>query len=333
MNMSAPDRDTKGRASRRAGGGLAVVVPCFRERDAILDVLAGIGPEVDRIYVVDDACPDGTGSHVADAVADERVTVLTHGANQGVGAATLTGIAAALDNGAEVIVKLDGDGQMDPALIPEIAGPVLRGEADYAKGNRFHELSSLREMPMHRLIGNVALSFVSKASSGYWNLFDPTNGFVAIHADVARRLPFERISRSYFFESDMLHQLYLLRAVVADVPMAARYEGTRESHLRVGSVSLEFAAKHCRNLVRRLFYTYFLRDFTMASVELALGLPLLAFGVIFGAWVWSANAAAGVATPAGTVMLAALPVIVGIQFLLAFLQFDMANMPSKPLRR
>ena len=312
---------------------IAVVIPCYRERESILGVLAGIGPAIARIFVVDDACPDNTGALVEDDAGDKRITVIRHTENQGVGAATMTGMRAALDAGADVIVKLDGDGQMDPALIPEIAAPVLRGEADYAKGNRFHDPAGLGEMPFHRLLGNIVLSFFSKASSGYWNVFDPTNGFTAIHASVARRLPLDRISGRYFFESDMLHRLYLMRAVVADVPMAARYAGTGESKLRVGDALVEFSLKHLRNGLRRLFLTYVLRDFNIASLELLLSVPLLLFGVIFGLAAWIPNAATGIETPSGTVMLAALPIIIGVQMLLAFLQFDMSNMPAKPVQR
>lgn len=321
------------RASASKRPRLAAVIPCYRERDSILDVVAGIGPEVSLIYVVDDTCPDDTGALVEEKANDKRVTVIRHPENRGVGAATITGMRAALAAGADVIVKLDGDGQMDPALIPEIAGPVLDGEADYAKGNRFHDPMTLGEMPISRLLGNVALSFFSKASSGYWNVFDPTNGFVAIHASVAERLPLDEISGRYFFESDMLHRLYLMRAVVADVPMTARYAGTGESKLSVGGALAEFPLKHLRNGCRRLFLTYVLRDFNIASLELLLSVPLILFGLVFGLAAWIPNAAAGIETPSGTVMLAALPVIIGVQLMLAFLQFDMSNIPARPVQR
>ncbi|MEQ8665976.1 MAG: glycosyltransferase family 2 protein [Rhodospirillales bacterium] len=320
-------------SAARADDRIAAVIPCFRERESILDVIGGIGGEVQRIYVVDDACPDATGALVEERSDDKRVTVIRHSENRGVGAATISGMRAALADGADVIVKLDGDGQMDPALISEIAGPVLRGEADYAKGNRFHDPTSLGEMPLVRLLGNIVLSFVSKASSGYWNVFDPTNGFVAVHASVARRLPLDEISGRYFFESDMLHRLYLLRAVVADVPMTARYAGTGESKLSIGGSMVEFPLKHFRNGLRRLLLTYVLRDFNIASIELLLSLPLILSGTIFGLATWIPNAAAGVETPSGTVMLAALPIIIGVQMLLAFLQFDMSNVPAKPVQR
>ena len=193
---------------------IAVVIPCYRVKSRILDVVSGIGPECQAIYVVDDGCPEGSGDHVEAECRDPRVHVLRHERNQGVGAATLTGYQAALDGGAAVIVKLDGDGQMDPTWIPRLVRPIQDGEADYVKGNRFFDLGDLGAMPRARVLGNSLLSFASKLSSGYWNVFDPTNGFTAIHAAVARRLPLAKLSKGYFFESDLLFRLGILRAVV-----------------------------------------------------------------------------------------------------------------------
>ena len=309
---------------------IAAVVPCYRETARVLDVLARIGPEVARIFVVDDACPDGTGQWVREHNRDPRVEVLFHDANRGVGGATVTGYRRALESGADIIVKLDGDGQMDPKLIPVLIKPLTLGEADYAKGNRFHDFGGLSAMPPIRLIGNIALSFATKVSSGYWDLFDPTNGYTAIHAKVARALPLDQVSPSYFFESDMLFRLYLLRAVVADVPMRARYGG-EQSTLSIPRVIGEFALKHHCNAAKRIWHTYFLKNFTAASIELAIGSALLLFGTIFGLWQWSASIASGIPATAGTVVLAALPVILGVQLLIAFLNYDVGNVPRRPI--
>ncbi|MHA1113581.1 MAG: glycosyltransferase family 2 protein, partial [Alphaproteobacteria bacterium] len=202
---------------------IVVVVPCYRVKDRVLDVLAKIGPECAGIVVVDDACPERTGAHVEARVTDPRVTVVRHQANQGVGGAVMTGYRAALDAGADIVVKIDGDGQMDPALLPRFIAPILAGEADYTKGNRFYSVANLRDMPGVRLAGNAVLSFVTKLSSGYWSIFDPTNGYTAIHATALRALDLTRVSRRYFFESDMLVQLSSVRAFVGDVPMDAVY--------------------------------------------------------------------------------------------------------------
>jgi glycosyltransferase involved in cell wall biosynthesis len=311
---------------------VAVVVPAHRVKAHVRAVLAGIGPEVAAIYVVDDACPEGSGDAVEASVRDPRVRVLRHERNQGVGGATLTGYRQALADGCDVIVKLDGDGQMDPALVPDLVRPILDDEADYVKGNRFFDLEGLRPMPTVRLIGNALLSFVAKLSTGYWDLFDPTNGFTAIDARVAAVLPFDKLARGYFFESDVLFRLGTLRAVVRDVPMPARY-GSEESGLAPARVVPEFLRKHTTNTAKRIFYGYFLRNFSIASLELLLGPVFLLLGGAVGAVGWARSLAAGQFASSGTVMLAALPILVGVQLLLAFFGYDMQNVPREPLRR
>ncbi|OJX31739.1 MAG: glycosyl transferase family 2 [Burkholderiales bacterium 68-12] len=309
---------------------VAVVIPCYRVREQVLGVIARIGPEVSRIYVVDDACPDGSGALVQAQCHDPRVTVLRHAVNRGVGGAVMTGYRAAIGDGACIIVKVDGDGQMDPALIPHFVTPIARGQADYAKGNRFYNLTHIRQMPAARLFGNAVLSFMAKLTTGYWSLFDPTNGYTAIHAKAARCLDFSQISERYFFETDMLFRLNTVRAVVVDIPMDAHY-GDEKSNLRIRKILGEFLFKHGKNLCKRIFYNYFLRDMTVASLELVFGVLLLAFGLAFGSYHWWTGLTHETATPPGTVMLAALPTLAGLQLLLAFVGYDVANQPRRPI--
>ncbi len=311
---------------------VAVVIPSYKVTRHILGVIAGIGPEVSRIYVVDDKCPDGSGAFVKANCQDPRVTVVEHEQNQGVGGAVMSGYRAAIADGMSVIVKVDGDGQMDARLIPYFVAPILRGEADYTKGNRFFDLEQIGQMPPIRLFGNAVLSLMTKLSSGYWNLFDPTNGYTAIHADAARHLPFDKISKRYFFETDMLFRLNTLNAVVVDVPMDASY-GDEVSNLKISKIVTEFLGKHVRNFSKRIFYNYYLRNMSLASIELPAGLAMLVWGIVYGSVHWIESARAGVATAPGTVMLAALPVIMGMQLILAFLAHDIASVPQRPIHR
>ena len=311
---------------------VAVVIPSFRVTRHILGVIADIGPEVSRIYVVDDKCPDRSGELVRTACSDSRVRVIEHAENQGVGGAVMTGYQAAIEDGMDIIVKVDGDGQMNPSLIPQFVAPIMRGEADYAKGNRFFDLEKIGAMPPMRLFGNAVLSLMTKLSSGYWDLFDPTNGFTAIHAEAARHLPFNKISRRYFFETDMLFRLNTLQAVVADVPMDASY-GDEVSNLKISKIVSEFLVKHIRNFGKRIFYNYYLRNMSLASIELPLGLILLTSGTAYGLINWIESARAGIETPAGTVMLAGAPMLMGMQLVLAFLAYDIASVPKRPLHR
>ena len=309
---------------------IAVIIPSYRAGARVLDVIARIGPEVSAIFVVDDACPLQTADLVARECRDPRVQVLRHSVNRGVGAATCTGLRAALASKARVFVKLDADGQMDPALIPRLTAPVLAGLADYAKGNRFHRLRDVTGMPRLRLVGNAALSFLTKLSTGYWQVFDPTNGFVAIDRRLVAALPLEQIAPRYFFESDLLYELGQLRARICEMPMHAVYDD-EPSSLRPMAMIVPFLRGHLRNFARRILYSYFVRGFSVASVELLLAAPLLLFGIIFGADAWAHSLQTGSTASAGTVMLAALPIILGVQFLLSWLAFDVAAEPREAI--
>ncbi len=310
---------------------VAVVIPCYRVSAQVHGVLARIGPEVTRIFVVDDACPEQTGDSVEGQCRDARVSVIRHAQNSGVGGAMVTGYRAALEAGADIVVKIDGDGQMDPALIPRFVSALAQGQADYTKGNRFYDLESLRTMPRVRLLGNAMLSLVNKISSGYWDVMDPTNGYTAIHRTALSNLPLAKLDHGYFFESDMLLRLYTLRAVVRDVPMAAHY-GDETSNLRIGRVLFTFPLKYFRATCKRIFYSYFLRDFNAGTLQLLGAILIGGAGAIYGAAKWALSIRSGIAATSGEVMIAALPVLVGVQFLLGALQFDIQNVPRDPLQ-
>jgi glycosyltransferase involved in cell wall biosynthesis len=309
---------------------VAVIVPSYKVKDSILGVLSKIGPEVGKIYVVDDACPQGTGNFVKENCTDDRVEVLYNPENLGVGGAVMTGYRKALAEGCRIMVKIDGDGQMDPLLIPRFIDPIIRKEADYVKGNRFYDLSYLRKMPVMRRLGNSMVSFISKLASGYWNVMDPSNGFTVISATALKHLPLEKIDRRFFFESDMLFRLNTIRAVVQDLPMHAEY-GTEKSNLRISRVLVQFPFKYMNRLTKRIFYNYFLRDFNIGTLELMMASIFLLFGFIFGGIHWISSLETLHPATAGTVLLAGLPTILGFQSLLAFLHYDLANIPQKAI--
>jgi len=311
---------------------IAVVIPCYRSKLQILGVLAEIGAEVWRVYVIDDACPEGTGKYVEEERKDSRIRVIFHEFNRGVGGAVITGYLAAIEDGADVIVKIDSDGQMDPKFIPIMVAPILDREADYTKGNRFFDLENIRSMPTTRIFGNAILSLMAKLSTGYWDIFDPTNGYTAIHVSIAKLLPFRKISHRYFFESDLLFRLNTLYAVVVDVPMDAKY-GDEVSNLKITRIVGEFLIKHFRNFMKRIFYNYYLRDLSIASIELPLGSLFLILGVGFGSFHWLESAEKGIATSAGSVMLPVLFVLMGLQFILGFLAYDITSVPRRPRQK
>ena len=310
---------------------ISAVVPAYRVEGEIADVLHGLPSYIRHIIVVDDSSPDSTSDIVAAlAKRDRRILLLRHDHNQGIGGAMVTGFRKALELGAQIVVKIDGDGQMDVSHLPELILPLIEGKADYAKGNRFRDFIALQKMPFIRRLGNMGLGFLAKAATGYWNIFDPTNGFLAIRGEVLAQLPLERIDHSYYFETSMLANLYLLGAVVRDVTMPARYQG-EASNLIIRRVLFEFPIKLVFTFLRRMALKNFIYDFSMGTIYLVTGIPLLLFGLIFGIVKWIQYASRNIPAPTGTVMLPTLTVLLGIQLLLSAIESDLRSMPTEPL--
>ena len=309
---------------------ITVVIPTFKVSKHILATIKSIGPEVDHIIVVDDACPEGSGELVRANSIDPRVEVLFNERNLGVGGAMKSGYVRAKELGSDVIVKVDGDGQMDPSRIAQMARQLLANEGDYIKGNRFFDIDTVKSMPKSRIFGNLILSFFAKFSTGYWRIFDPNNGFTAISSTALSKIQLDKIDNGYFFESDMLFRLNVARAVVIDLPMNAKY-GTEQSNLKIRRVLIEFPMKHLRNFFKRVAYTYYLRDFTLASLELPAGIILTTFGLTTGLVNFAQSRELNQATATGTLILISMSVLVGIQLILSFFSYDIDSSPTKPI--
>lgn len=310
---------------------VAVVIPAFRVAQHIEKVVRGVPEFVSDIVIVDDASPDDTSQVVA-GLADPRVRLLRHERNGGVGAAMITGYHHALELGADIVVKMDGDDQMDPANLLPLIEPLLAGEADYTKGSRFFYTRQLRQMPLLRRVGNLGLSFLTKASSGYWDVFDPTNGYTAIHRRVLEVLDWHRIDRRWFFETSMLVELNLVRAVVRDVQIPAKYADERSSLSAAGAL-VRFPRKLVAAFFRRLWLQYFVREFSAVSLFLVSGTFLSLFGAFWGLVHWGRSAQTGIPASTGTVMIAVVPLILGVQLLLQAVSLDIQGAPKVPLSR
>lgn len=310
---------------------VAVIIPMYRVEPYIQDVIAGIPAWVWTIVVVDDASPDNSAERALEA-GDSRVVLIRHAQNQGVGGAVMSGFEKAFELGARVAVKMDGDGQMSPAFLAELVIPILSDQADYCKGNRFFHLAEIAHMPFIRRVGNLGLSFLTKIASGYWNVFDPTNGYVAINLDTFKAMDSRHIHRRYFFETSMLIELNLARAVVHEVPMPARYLG-EVSSLSVSRSLFEFPYRLVRGFFRRLWLGYFVLDFSLGSLFLVIGILLGMFGSVWGLYFWRKSIITGIPASTGTVMIAVLPVILGFQLLLQALAYDIQNVPKTVIRR
>jgi dolichol-phosphate mannosyltransferase len=304
------------------GQKIAVVIPAFRVINKIGLVIKGMPDFVDFIIVVDDFCPDKSGEIVlAQNINGQKTTVIFHKKNQGVGGAMITGFRKAIELEADIVVKVDGDNQMDTNLMQGLLQLMFQHDSDFVKGNRFHDLNKLRKMPKMRLLGNSILSFIVKFVSGNWHIMDPTNGYFAIKMSTLRLIPIEKLSRRYFFEIDLLVNLNIVNAYIQDYAMPARYEDENSS-LSIRKIVLHFPGLLLRRFIKRIFYKYFLYDFNMASVYSIIGIPMVLWAIIFGSFKWYHSWLTNIPTPTGTMMLVVLPLMLGIQFILQAIHID-----------
>jgi dolichol-phosphate mannosyltransferase len=301
---------------------ITVVIPCYKVSAHIESTVGGLPEWVDNLILVNDCSPDDTLEMLNQlALKNPKVTVLSNQINLGVGGAMITGFRHALEIKTDIVVKMDGDGQMDPDFLPALLNPLCEKLAEFTKGNRFNDFHALRSMPTSRRIGNLGLSFLIKAASGYWEVFDPSNGFIAITKSTLKKIDLDKLAHRYFFESSLLIELYYTGARIQDIPMPAIY-GEEVSNLSVTRTLFGFPPKLLKALVRRIMLSYFIYDFSITSVYMLAGLPLFLYGFIYGIVKWIHFASMDVAAPTGTVMLAVLPFILGFQMLLSAVQHD-----------
>lgn len=309
------------------GAKIAAVVPAYKEEKMIAKVIETMPDFVDHIVIVDDCSPDRT-SEVVQSIADPRVRLIRHEENQGVGGAIITAHRAAMELGADVNVVMAGDAQMDPDYLPQLLDPVTDGGYGFSKANRFFAPESFRGMPGYRVFGNVVLSFFTKVASGYYHLFDPQNGYTAVRTSVLERLPLDRIAKRYSFENDLLIHLNIAQVPAVDVAIPAVY-GDEVSSIRLSKVIPELLHRLTVGYWSRIWYRYVLWSFSPIAFMLFLGLALLLIGGGISIWVMFQIAGSVVAT-AATVMLAALPLMIGSQLLISAFLLDIQSTPSTP---
>ena len=298
---------------------VAVVVPAHNEERLIGRVITTMPSFVDHIIVVDDASSDDTG-RAAKAVGDPRTEVITLVDNQGNGGAIINGHERSLALEADVSVVMDGDAQMDPDYLGSLLDPLAAGDVQFTKANRFHGMGSFDGMPRHRVFGNIVFSFLTKAASGYWNLFDPQNGYTALHRSALERLPLSRIGRGYEFQNDLLIHLNILRVPARDVPIPAVY-GDEISGLRLHTAVPRILRQLYRGFWQRIWWKYVLQSFSAVALMLFGGLSLIAVGAGIGAVVLVGTLGAPAAS-AGTVLLSAAPLLSGFHMLLFAMLLD-----------
>ncbi|MFP5264528.1 MAG: glycosyltransferase family 2 protein [Blastocatellia bacterium] len=308
------------------GHRITTVLPAHNEARHIGGVVRTMPDFVDSIIVVDDCSKDDT-FEVASNCGDDRVIAIRTPSNQGVGGAVVLGYRKGLEINSDILVKMDGDGQMDPTYLSSLLDCLIEHNYDYAKGNRFLAGESLAFMPKHRLVGNIILTFMTKLASGYWHVFDPQNGYTAIKSAALLRLNLEAMHRRFFFENDMLIHLNFFDFRVKDVSIPARY-GEEVSDLNPFKISVTFPLLLLRRFFYRVYQKYVLRDFSPIALFLFLGLILAGWGALFGIYLWIESQFTHQLTPTGTIMLSLLPLILGFQLLLQAVVLDIQETPK-----
>lgn len=305
---------------------IAVVIPAYNVESHIAGVIGSIRDFVDHIIVVDDASEDRTYER-CEGFEDKRLIVLRNPENLGVGGATIKGFKMAMKLDADIVVKLDGDGQMDTYYLKTVIDPLISDGYGYAKGNRFLHTAALQTMPKVRLLGNFGMTFLTKVTSGYWHIFDPQNGYIAISREALRSLDLDRIAKRYFFENDMLIHLNIHNHRVKDVSIPAVY-GDQPSSMRIHQILFSFPFYLIRRFWYRIYQKYMLRDFSPIALFLLAGLPMVLWGTFYGGYIWWRALHSGVPATTGTVMLAVLPFLIGFELLLQALILDIHQTPK-----
>lgn len=214
---------------------IGVVIRAHNEERFIFPVVNSIPLFVDRIYIVNDASTDGTLEKITDlSKGDNRIITVNHKIRRGAGYAAISGQKKALMDSNDIVVMIDGDGQMDSSFLTHFLDPLILGEADYVKGNRFSIKEHLREMPKGRLFGNFLLTYLTRIASGYWHIYDPQNGYTAISRETLKKLNLEKINEGFAYENDMLVKLNVVGARIKDIPHKAIYRG-QHSKIRYSS--------------------------------------------------------------------------------------------------
>jgi dolichol-phosphate mannosyltransferase len=308
---------------------ITVIIPCYNVSRHINDVINQLPAEVTWIIAVNDCSKDDSREKITDLMKkNEKIILINHETNQGVGGAMITGFKKSIELNSDITIKMDGDNQMDSSYIPNLIKPLIENKADYAKGNRFRDFKALKQMPIIRRVGNLALSFFIKAASGYWNIFDPNNGFIAISNETLKIININKIHKRYFFESSMLIELYHADAIIQEIPMKARY-GDETSHLSLTRTLFGFPPKLLKAFIRRIILKYFLYDFNIASVYLLVGIPFFILGTVHGITNYIRYSKAHIAAPTGTVVIPTLLIILGFQLVLSAISYDISNFPKR----
>ncbi len=308
---------------------IAIVIPFYNASNQIIDVISAVPEFINHVIIVDDCSKEPLPIDEIKSKINPKINLilLKSDNNIGVGGATKLGFQKSLDLSANITIKVDADNQMDLSYLPNLIKPLLKNNADFTKGNRFRDLKELKKMPIIRRFGNLILSFLIKVATGYWHVFDPTNGYFAIKNSYLKNLDLTKLSNRYYFETSLLSELYFFKTRIKDIPMPSIYADEKSS-MQLWKMPFLFSRKLIVTFFKRIIKEYFLYDFNIASLFIIIGLPLFTFGIVFGIRSWIYYASNNIFAPTGTIMIITLTIILGFQLLLQAIQFDITNSPK-----
>ncbi len=300
---------------------IGVVIPCFMGGDITLKLVEDLKIFADLIVLVDDKCPLRTGKKIKKKFNEPKIEIIFNQENLGVGGATKIGFDFLLKEGCEIIIKMDADYQMDPKNIPKLINPIIKKECDSTKGNRFTNAESLLKMPRVRLIGNTFLSYLSKLSTGYWEIFDPTNGFIAFNSYALKRINYSKTDNRYFFETDILFRCSLENININNVSIDSEYNNHFSSLQPVKEI-IPFFIKNLKLLFKRIIYQYFLFDFNVGSVNLILSLLFGLTSLFYLIFLLLKTNITNIYTSAAEASFFSIVSVISMQFFLSFIFYD-----------
>lgn len=308
---------------------VAIVIPFYNSSNLILEVVKNIPDFIRYVIIVDDCGKEEIPKEHILQLSNPltEYVFLKNDINLGVGGATKTGFGKAIELNADLVVKIDSDNQMDLNYLPLMIESIINNHADYVKGNRFRDLNALKKMPFVRRMGNLVLSFLIKIATGYWNVFDPTNGYFVIKSSFLKQLDLSKLSNRYFFETSLIAELFYLKARIKDIAMPAIYADEKSS-MKVWKMPIIFSWNLLKLFIKRIIKQYFLYDFNIGSVYLFFGFPLFFFGIVYGVYNWVYYSSLNILAPTGTIMLVTLSIILGFQLLLQAIQYDIIQSPK-----
>ncbi len=304
---------------------IALVVVAYNEERLIGPTLAKVPSLVDKIYVIDDSSTDTTPRLVTDLKQkDNRIELIRHETNRGVGSAVISGYLAAKKDLMDVSVVVGGDDQMPMEQMERLIEPILDGKADYTKGNRFlDETAAIESMPRIRLVGNTIISLLTKIASGYYRIFDVVDGYTAISLAAINKVDWSKAWGGYGYPMDFLIRLNAYSLRVLDVPRRAIYlPGERQSQIKGWSYLLRVSPMLLRDFLWRLKFRYVYKDFHPLVFLYFGGALSFAIGFVIGVWIVLSKLT-GAIPSAATSILCALFVTLGIQSIFFAMLFEM----------